>query len=129
VLTIVTGPPCGGKSTHIRQHATPNAIIIDLDRIALALSTEGCDHHQYPPHVRNTALAARRAAIRTALDYTHHTDVWIIDTKPTRESWATYKAHGAQTHKADPGVDVCLARAQRERPPWVQQVIHDYYTP
>ena len=47
MLTIVTGPPCGGKTTHIANHAHPGDIIIDLDRIALALTTDDTTHHYY----------------------------------------------------------------------------------
>lgn len=59
-LTIVTGPPCGGKSTHIATHATPGDIVIDLDRIALALTTDDTTHHDYGTHIRYIALKPTR---------------------------------------------------------------------
>lgn len=34
VITVVTGPPCSGKSTYVRTHARPGDIIVDFDAIA-----------------------------------------------------------------------------------------------
>ena len=38
-LYVVTGPPCGGKSTYVREHAKPGDFVIDLDRLALAITS------------------------------------------------------------------------------------------
>ena len=83
MLTVVTGPPCAGKSTHVRRHAQCDDIIIDLDRIALALAHEGTTHHAYPPHIRHIAINARAEAIRTALPLSRDYNVWIIHMRPT----------------------------------------------
>jgi predicted kinase len=31
MLTVVTGPPCAGKTTYVRNNAKPGDIIIDFD--------------------------------------------------------------------------------------------------
>jgi len=40
-LTIVCGPPAGGKSTWVQQHAGDRDLVIDLDAIASGLSGQG----------------------------------------------------------------------------------------
>jgi predicted kinase len=35
MITVVTGPPCGGKSTYIQDNAKDGDIIIDMDRLKL----------------------------------------------------------------------------------------------
>jgi len=110
VLTVVTGPPCGGKSTHIRERAKPGDIVIDLDRIALALASEDTEHHTYPEHLIRIAQAARRAAIDAALPMRQATNVWIIDTTPSKRAWALYRQAGAHVVKCDPGPAIVAAR-------------------
>ena len=127
MLTVVTGPPCGGKSTWIRARAQPGDIIVDLDRIALAITTEDTEHHAYPEHIRRAAQAARRSLIATAVGMSRQIDVWIIETKPSRSLWLDYKNAGATFVKCDPGRDVVMARASRERPAWVLDYITTYY--
>ncbi len=127
MLTIVTGPPCGGKTTHIATHAHPGDIIIDLDRIALAITTDDTNHHDYPEHVRHTAIQARAAAIRAALPLADRYDVWIIDSRPTRTSWAAYRQASARHVTCDPGQHEVTRRAATQRPAWVLALIADWY--
>jgi len=127
MLTIVTGPPCGGKTTHIANHAHPGDIIIDLDRIALAITTDDTNHHDYPEHVRHTAIQARAAAIRAALPLADRYNVWIIDSRPTRSSWAAYRQARAHHVTCDPGQHEVTRRATTGRPAWVLQLIADWY--
>lgn len=126
-LTIVTGPPCGGKTTHIATHATPGDIVIDLDRIALALTTDNTVHHDYGSHIRYIALQARAAAIRAALPAATGHDVWIIDSRPSRSSWAAYKQAGARHVTCNPGQHEVTRRAATQRPAWVLDLIADWY--
>jgi hypothetical protein len=35
VIQIITGPPCGGKSTYITDRAKPGDIIVDMDGLRL----------------------------------------------------------------------------------------------
>jgi predicted kinase len=80
MITIVTGPPCGGKSTHIEENCKPGDIIIDMDRIALALSPEGTDAFGYSQSVRTVARAARKSAVQAALGVAQgQRSVWGLD--------------------------------------------------
>jgi len=126
VINVITGAPCSGKSTHIQMHATPGDIIIDLDRIALALTTDDTDHHQYPAHVRHVARTARGAAIAAAIAVEQSTGcrVWVIDTFPDTRRW---KSVGAQIVTINPGYQTCLLRARDQRPEWVQRIIAEWF--
>jgi len=127
VLTVVTGPPCSGKSTHVRTHAQPGDITIDLDRIALALTHEETTHHTYPPHIRHVAINAWAEAIRTALPLSRDYNVWVIHSKPSRRDWLAYKQHDARVISLDPGYEEVARRCVNERPAWVMQLVHDWY--
>ena len=125
-MIVVTGAPCSGKSTYIATNATAGDVIIDMDRIALALTTDDTPHHGYDEHVRFVARQARHAAINAALHAHQVTGcrVWIIDTFPSRTRW---RKAGARIEVMDPGIEVCLQRASEQRPEWVQQIIGDWY--
>ena len=127
MLTVVTGPPCAGKSTHVRRHAQCDDIIIDLDRIALALAHEGTTHHAYPPHIRHIAINARAEAIRTALPLSRDYNVWIIHMQPSKRDWVAYKQHDARTIRLDPGYEEVMRRCANERPAWVSTTAHEWY--
>lgn len=43
-VTLVTGPPCAGKSTHVAQHARPGDIVLDQDVIGAAAMRAGLAH-------------------------------------------------------------------------------------
>ena len=40
MIHVVSGPPCGGKSTYVDSHAQPGDLRIDYDKIALSLGAE-----------------------------------------------------------------------------------------
>lgn len=127
MLTVVTGPPCAGKSTYVQSHAKTDDVVIDLDVIAYAL-TCGRGDHDYPLHVRHVALNARAAAIRAALPMSAGLDVWVIHTKPERLDWVAYKQHGARIVRLDPGIHEVLRRCEQERPASVVPLIHEWYS-
>jgi hypothetical protein len=94
-VTVVTGPPCAGKSSHIRARAAAGDVVIDLDGIAVALGSP--DTHDHPPAVLAVARAARNAAIGEALRLAARAAgdgaaVWIVDAAPSphrRRQYAT----------------------------------------
>ena len=59
MFTVVTGPPCGGKSTHVREHAKPGDLIVDLDLIALALSHNQTRTHEHTEEASHLAIGAK----------------------------------------------------------------------
>jgi hypothetical protein len=132
MITIVTGPPCGGKTTYVRENAKKGDVVIDMDRLALALTTEGIDDYTYSESVRSIAIVARKAAVRQAiiLSQGQREQTWIIHTDPSTSDRYTYKMAGARFVECSPGLKVCLERA-KQRPlvnqKKIDQGIRDYY--
>ena len=127
------GAPCSGKSTYVKEQAQGNDIIVDMDRIALALAVEGTADFSYSEAIRNIARQARPAIVRASLlaaQGERNLGVWVIHTDPSPSDRQMYRAMNAKFHELDPGKDVCLARA-KERPEQnrklSEKVIAEYY--
>lgn len=126
-LTIVTGPPAGGKSTWVLQQAKPGDIVVDFDRLAVALTGTGGDPHDHHPAVTSVARAARTAAIDAAIKQAETVDVYLIHSSPGRQRMAEYRAMGANVVTIDPGRDVVRQRCKTERPQRMFTVIDEWY--
>lgn len=126
MIHVVTGHVCSGKSTFVRERARPGDVIIDLDVIAHALTTEATPDHDYPQHVAHVAMAARHAAMDEAIRRSRADggfDLWIIQAYPEDRDWATYRRIGAATYeiKADPRT--LRERAAAGRPARVRRIL------
>lgn len=127
------GAPCSGKSTYVRDNAKGNDIIVDMDRIALALAVEGMAEFEYSEPIRNIARQARPAIVKGALlaaQGERNLGVWIIHTDPSPQERQMYRAMNAKFHELDPGKEVCLARAKERPEPnrkLSEKVIAEYY--
>lgn len=132
MLTVVTGPPCGGKSTYIQNNAAPGDIVIDMDELAKAMVVGGSDIHDYSDSVRAVARAARKGAVKQAVIVSqgNRLGVWIIHTDPNVEDRYAYRIANAKFVECSPGLQVCLKRL-KERPLVnqlkVERYIRDYY--
>lgn len=126
-LIVVTGPPAGGKSTWVREHARPGDIIVDYDLLAGALTAPSADAHDHTRTVRDVAFRARSAAIREALKHLDQVDVYLIHSLPSADVAAKYAEHGARIVTVDPGRDVVMARIMRERPASARAVAERWY--
>jgi predicted kinase len=127
------GAPCSGKSTFVSENAKGNDIIVDMDRIALALAVSGTQDFQYSEPIRNIARQARPAIVKGALlagQGERNLGVWIIHTDPSPQDRQMYRAMNCKFVELDPGKDVCLARA-KQRPEAnrkvSEKVIAEYY--
>ena len=114
MIHVITGPPCAGKSTYLKEHAKDGDLKVDFDRIAKTLGAT--ESHNAEGIVKKAAFAARDAIIKTALDNPDE-ESWIIHTSPTDEQMSAYKKAGADIVILDPGKDECLARAERDKRP------------
>lgn len=113
MIQIVTGPPCGGKSTYIQERAQPGDIIVDMDVIALALTAPGTEPFTYSERVRQVAERARSAAVQEALKVAQgerYQNVYIIHTDPNPDQRAYYRAMGGRIIECNPGREECLRR-------------------
>ena len=130
---MIMGAPCSGKSTYAAENAKGNDIIVDMDRIALALAVAGTQDFEYSEPIRNIARQARPAIVKGALlagQGERNLGVWIIHTDPSPQDRQMYRAMNCKFVELDPGKDVCLARA-KQRPEAnrkvSEKVIAEYY--
>jgi hypothetical protein len=95
MLTIITGPPCAGKTTYIRQYARPGDIVVDFDVIAQAVGS--LVSHGHDPPVWKVAIEARDAAIKAAVGcHRQGATAWVIDSRPTPAARQAYLKAGAR---------------------------------
>ena len=95
MLTVITGPPCSGKSTYARQHAHPGDVLVDFDALAVALGST--DAHDHGSRLREVAAAAWSAAIREAIrQHRMGARVWVVDSWPSPHRRDGYAAAGAR---------------------------------
>lgn len=115
MLTVVTGPPCSGKTTYVQQHAMPGDIVIDFDLIAQALGSPAA--HGHDDHIAAVAAEARHAAIAEAITW-HRKGrrVWVTDTDPGERRRAQYRIAGARTVTCTASRDELHRRAGESRP-------------
>jgi hypothetical protein len=127
VLTVVTGPPCSGKSTYAWSRAQPGDIVIDFDRIAQAIGSG--DPHDHPNPVRWTAIAMRKAGITAAIEqHRRGATVWIVQTTIAPADMLRYVNVGAEVVALDVDSAELHRRADAERPAKWHDLI-DRWTP
>ena len=125
VITVITGPPCSGKSTYMHQHRRPGDITIDFDDLAQALGSGS--RHGHTDDLRRVTIAARSAAITAAIGAHHRgARVWIVDMAPPQSRLDQYERAGAKVIKLAAAREELHARADRERPPSWHSLIDQY---
>lgn len=127
MLYVITGPPAAGKSSYIQSHAKACDIVIDLDRMALAMAGPGADHHNHSETLLAVVHRARYAAIREACQHLDTTDVYLIQTLPSARQRAEYKRLKAKVITVDPGRDIVMKRIEDMRQPGMKAVATKWY--
>ena len=125
---VVVGPPCAGKSTFVEQSAGPGVPRFDFDRMATVVGGVESNHDREPA-VNEVTAVLRRAVMGWLLDpETVVDEFWLIDTNPSKATVERLTGIGAVFHLCDPGLDECLARAERDgRPEGTADRIRAWY--
>lgn len=108
--TIISGPPCSGKSRYVRDHAQPGDLIVDWDDLAHALTGQ-------PAHTKTPAeligyIAEARDAIIARLEQRRPNDVraaWIVVSDPSDATSLARRTAGSVVEMSTT-VDECLER-------------------
>lgn len=125
MIHVISGPPCAGKSTYVKENAKDGDLRVDYDSIAKALGAK--NSHAAEGIVRQAAFDAREGAISTALSDTK-AEAWIIHTSPSPQHLSAYADAGAEFIELDPGYEVCMERAkQDDRPQQTYDGIEKWY--
>lgn len=125
MIHVLTGPPCGGKSTYMEKHAKPGDLKVDYDEISLTLGAKV----KWNPLglVQKAAMRARKAAIDEAMK-NPDAEAWIIQSRLSDSLRKTYEDAGAEIVEIDPGKDTCIERAKRDgRPKNIFLAIEGWY--
>lgn len=113
-MILVAGPPCGGKTTYVHQHARTTDIVLDFDDIIERI-THG-DRYTTDPGILNQARTEWAQRIPTA--------DWVIWTAPRRTQRGRFRTqHQATVIVVMANVSECLRRATTARPPAWQDMI------
>lgn len=127
MLYVVTGPPAAGKTSWIEAHATARDVVIDLDRITVALTGPGAPQwNQHELHLR-IAHRARYAAMDEALQHLDRLDVYVIHTQPSAKAMAKYKRLKARVVVVDPGQAIVMQRIAAMRSKDMERVATRWY--
>ena len=119
MIRVITGPPCGGKSTYVKEHAKAGDLIVDFDDLVEAF---GGKRYEADGLIREAAVEARKSAINAACG--SESTAWIIDTvhaDPFEED--------EEVIVIDPGFDACMERAKADgRPQSTFKGIEKWYS-
>ncbi|MBD2900768.1 hypothetical protein amrb99_97770 [Actinomadura sp. RB99] len=126
MLTVVTGPPCAGKTTYVREHAAPGDIVLDMDAIANALHA-GPATRRYGRALLAVTLRAHTAALVEALRQSARVDVWVIHTQPSEAAMQQYVRHAARVVVVNPGRAIVMRRIAEQRPATARSVATRWY--
>lgn len=122
-VTLVIGPPCGGKTRWVAEQADPGDLVIDADALVAALTPGG--PYQPDTPVRPVVDAVLRTVFAHVLD--HPRPVWIITTRPTRASRALYRKYRPHIVAVTASHHVLRQRVA-DRPPQWSQWLDDWLT-
>lgn len=129
MIHVITGPPCAGKSTYMREHAKDGDLLVDYDVIAQAFGRkEPHASRIWPTDPHLAAFVAQRAVIEWAVGHASDVESWVIHTNPMPEDMEAYESAGAEIIELDTDMETCLERAEADgRPPGTDEAIREWF--
>ena len=122
-IKIIVGPPCAGKSTYVVENKGSSDVVVDYDKIAMALGSS--ESHNAPKPISYVASKARFASIDAVLEGVS-ADSWIIHTSPNQQMIDRYEEAGASFYLLDTDLETCLERSVN-RPAGTDKIIEDWF--
>ena len=123
---LVYGPPCGGKSSYVANNLKPGEIVIEFDRLHRAIT--GGQPHEHNEAAVSFTLAARDAVVRRIRRSDFDGVVWVVAGAPRRSDREYWRAMlGAEPVLIDESREVCIERAERERPAAWQGFVEQWF--
>lgn len=110
-ITVVTGPPCSGKTRYVNEHRSDGAVVVDLDAIARALGYPAEHVTWNDQHPAVTAARGVRSHMVGLVQRRLYSESWVIDATPHPTTLRIFERAGARVVRLDPGLDECRRRA------------------
>ena len=124
-ITIVSGPPCSGKNTYVKNNKNRGDVVWDFDKIHSALSDEST--HNHIEQVRKYIFSMRETFYND-LQNENELKVWIINSSPIKS------VRNELAEKLNANIiylkrtkDECLNVANNERPDEWKGYIENYF--
>lgn len=126
---IVYGAPCSGKTTYVRENATADDLVLDIDRLWGAVRAESCGAYDKPGAVKAAVFAARDAileGIRTRCG--KWANAYVIGCYPMQgERERMQDRLGADKLVfIDTDKETCMMRAEMKSPEW-KNFVEDWF--
>jgi len=124
-ITIVSGSPCSGKNTYVKNNKKRGDIVWDFDKIHSALTDEST--HNHIEQVRKY-IFSMRDTFYNDLEKEKDLRVWIINSSPIRSVRNELaKRLNANIVYLKRSKDECLRVAENERPEEWKGYIENYF--
>jgi len=124
-ITIVSGPPCSGKNTYVKNNKNRGDVVWDFDKIHSALTDEST--HNHIEQVRKYIFSMRETFYND-LQNENELKVWIINSSPIKS------VRNELAEKLNANIiylkrtkDECLNVANNERPDEWKGYIENYF--
>jgi HK97 family phage prohead protease len=111
-VTLVWGPPCGGKSTFVQEHAQRGDIVLDRDSIYQALSIS--QRYENHPELADLVSQTWDQLLRSIPDQA--SDTWIISSSPQRSQRQELEHLTTEAQFVFADMATCTQRAKQARP-------------
>jgi len=125
MITIVSGPPCSGKNTYVKNHRKKGDVVWDFDKIHSALTDE--ETHNHIEQVRKYIFSMRETFYND-LQAKKDIRVWILNSSPIRSVRSELaKRLDANIVYIKRSKEDCLRVAENERPKEWKSYIENYF--